>query len=183
MKKRELIIREVNHSSDVYSIEIYNARYQPDFVNFIKSIVNCFFTKELFFSFYRVDGIHLSQKQQQKLEIEIPLFFQRNGILQELNEYVSIAKTELNDEICGFLPSILDYFLEISLFNLNSDWNQIKNYHMDYLNHSVEDIISNHFADIVFLYFDSGDVSICFNSKIYDSEEIRKKVIEAIGNA
>jgi len=183
MKKRELIIREVKQSLGVYSIEIYNARYQPDFANFIKSIINCFFKKELFFSFYRVDGIHLSLKQQQKLEIKIPLFFQRSGMLQELNEYVSIARTELNDEICDFLPAILDYFSEISLFNPNADWDQLKIYHLDYLNHRVEDIISNHFADIVFLYFDSGDVSICFNSKIYDSEEIRKKVVEAIGNA
>ena len=179
MKKCELIICEDKPSLGVYSITVFNARYQAGFAKFIKKIVNRFLRKELFFSFYRVDCIHLSLKQQKKLETEIPLFFYKNGMLQEINGYLSIAKAELNDELCDLLPFILDYYSEISLFNPKVDWDKLKNYHLDYLNHRVADIISNHFTDIVFDYFDSGDISLYFNSQIFDSEEVKKIVVEA----
>ena len=92
MKKR-MIITEYSNPLGSHTIIISNIRYQKSYPNNIKKFIeNFLLTDELFFGFYRIDGLNLTLKQQEKLENEIPLFFKKFGNIQNLNEYLSIAK-------------------------------------------------------------------------------------------
>lgn len=174
MKKRQITINEYSNHLGSYTIIIDNARYHKNFsqniVNLIKQFTN---DDEMFFGFYRIDGLNLTLKEQKKLEKEIPCLFQKHGEIKIQNDYLSIAKAKITDCIYNSLASIFDYHLETILFNSKVNWETFQKYHFDYQNHRYDDYIINNFTDILFYYFDSGDFSVCFNSKKYTPENMR----------
>lgn len=177
MKKRQITVEEYNITSDVYTIIINNARYQKSFFNAVEKIIKAFLVdKEVFFGFYRTDGINLTLEQQRKLKNKIPEFFQKNGDFQSISEYLTVARIELKDYSYSFIPVIFDYYLETIIFNPKVDWEIFKQYHYKYMEHRIEDIIINHFAEVLFYYFDSGDFLICFNSQMYNPIGVRNKI-------
>lgn len=180
MKKRKMAIEEYKNPLGTYTITVYNARYQKCFHNSIEKVFNHFLEvgDELFWGFYRTDGVNLTLKRQKELKNEIFSLFQTYGEIQNLNEYLSSAKSCINDHIYNFIPSIFDYYFETTLFNPKVNWETFKEFYSDYQKHRVDDIILNHFADVLFRYFDSGDFSICFNSEIYNPKKVRKMIDE-----
>lgn len=172
-----MTIDEFKNTSGAHTIIINNARYQESFLDAIKKIIKVFlFDKEVFFGFCRTDGMNLTLEEQRKLENEIPVFFQKNGDLQNLSEYLTVARIESNDYKYSFIPLIFDYYLETIMFNPKVDWETFKQHHSKYLEHRYDEIILNNFAEVLFYYFDSGDFLICFNSQIYDPKEVRSMV-------
>lgn len=170
-------IEEYKNTSGVYTIIINNARYQKNFFNAIEKIINVFFIeREVFFGFCRTDGVNLTLEQQKKLENEIPAFFKKNGDMQNISEYLTVARIESNNYSYNFIPLIFDYYLETIMFNPKVEWEIFKQYHSNYQEHRFEDIILNHFAEVLFYYFDSGDFLICFNSQKYNPREVRSKI-------
>ena len=67
--------------------------------------------EEVFFGFYRTDGVNLTKEQSEILEKQIPDFFREGGDMQNLNEYLSIAKVALDEWGLDLLPQIFDYYL------------------------------------------------------------------------
>ena len=179
MKKRQMKIEEYENASGVCTIMISNARFQKNFSSCVQKVIKPFLKEgELFFGFYREDGVNLTFNRHKGLKSVIPAFFQAHGELRKLNEYLSVAR--IDSDVCHdqLLLSIFDYYLETVLFHPKVDWDAFLQYHADYLKHRYEDLILNHFADILFFYFDSGDLSVCFDPEIYDVQEIKNRITE-----
>ena len=169
-----MTIEECKTAPHSYTIIINNARYQKDFCNNIENILNHFLLDE--------DGINLSLLQQKNLKSKIPAFFKENGDMQNLNEYLTIAKIDSNNRDYSLIPSLFDYYLETIMFNSKVDWDTFKQYHCNYQEHRFDDIILNHFAEIMFCYFDSGDFLICFNPQVYNPCEVRSIIEKWFAN-
>lgn len=182
MRKKQLTIKEYKNIYGVHTIIVNNARCQKDFCGIIEKIIEEFLTdREVFFGLCRTDGINLSSEQQRNLKNEIPAFFQKNGEMQNLSEYLTVAKIESNNYDRNFILAIFDYYLETLMFNPKVDWHIFKQYYSDYQEHRFEDFILNHYADILLYYFDSGDFLICFDSQKYNSSEIRSRFERLFG--
>lgn len=178
LKKRQMTIEEYKNTAGAHTIIINNVRYQKNFFNIIEHIIKEFLVDEkIFFGFCRTDGVNLTLDQQRKLKNEIPSFFQKNGDIQNLSEYLTVARIESNDYDYSFIPLLFDYYLESMMFNPQVDWETFKQYHSNYQEHRFDNIILNHFAEILFCYFDSGDFLICFNPQMYNPIEV-KRIIE-----
>lgn len=179
VRKKQITIEEYKNPLGSHTIIINNARYQKCFPNSVKKVFDSFLIdKELFLGFFRIDGVNLTLKRQKELKYEIPKLFQKYGEMQNLNEYLSVAKINSNDHIHNFIPSIFDYYLETTLFNSKVSWETFKQYHFNYQQHRFDDIILNNFAEMLFSYFDSGDFSICFNPKVYNPRKVRNMMNE-----
>ena len=177
MKKRQMTIEEYKNTFGAHTIIINNARYQENFLNAIEKIIKAFLgDKEVFFGFCRTDGINLTLEEQRKLKYEIPAFFQKNGDLQNLSEYLTVARIISNNYRYSFIPLIFDYYLETIMFNPKVDWEVFKQHHSNYLEHRFDEIILNHFAEALFYYYDSGDFLICFNPQMYNPREVRSMI-------
>ena len=171
------MIDEYNNFSGAYTIIINNARYQKSFFNIIEKIFKAFLgDKEVFFGFCRTDGINLTLEQQNNLKNEIPTFFQKNGDFQNISDYLTVARIASNNYWYGFIPQIFDYYLDTIMFNPQMEWESFKQFHSNYQEYRVEDIVLNNFADVLFGYFDSGDFLICFNPKMYNPKEVRRTI-------
>lgn len=172
-----MTIEEYKNTSGAYTIIINNARYQEGFLNAIEKIIKAFWVdKEVFFGFCRTDGVNLTLEQQKELENKIPAFFQKNGDLQNLSEYLAVARIKLNNYWYNYIPLIFDYYLETMIFNPKIDWEIFKQYHSNYQEHRLDEIILNHFAEVLFYYFDSGDFLICFNPQMYSPRKVRSMI-------
>jgi len=184
LKKRQITIEEYKNYAGTHTIIINNARYQESFCNAIESIIKSFLLdKEVYFGFCRTDGMNLSLEEQKELKNKIPIFFQNDGNFQVLSEYLSVARSKLNNYSCSFIPLIFDYYLETIMFNPKVDWENFKEYYLSYQEHRFDEIILNHFAYVLFYYFDSGDFLICYDPKIYNSKDIRSMVELFWGNS
>lgn len=182
MKKRQMAIEEHKIAPGAHTITVSNARYQEGFPDAIEKIMKAFLAdKEVFFGFCRTDGLNLTRKQQKKLEKEIPAFFQKNGNFQSLSEYLTAARTRLDDHSCRYIPLIFDYYLETIMFNPEVDWEIFKQYHSNYQEHRLDEMILDHFAEMLFYYFDSGDLLLCFNPQMYSPGEVRSVIERAFG--
>ena len=174
MKKRQLSIKEYQTSKDAYAITIYNARYQKKFADSLKIIFKYFFAdEELFFGFYRTDGVNLSVAQQKRLEKEIPALFLKYGNIQVLNEYLAVARIKVTESVCDFVPAIFDYYFETTLFNSKVSWEVFKQHFFNYQAHRLDEMILNDFTDMMFCYFDSGDFSLRFDLNVYKPKKVR----------
>ena len=176
MNKRHFTIEEYKNKSGAYTVTINNARYRDCFQPAVEQLIHAFLLdREVFFAFCRTDGVNLSPDMQKNLQTEIPAFFSSHGNFQSLNEYLTTAQIKLDNHNCGFVPMIFDYYLETVMFapNVDFDWEDFKRYHADYQNHRFDEIILNHFADMLFYYYDSGDLSICFDPQKYSPIEVR----------
>ena len=181
--KRIITIEEYDKYSTVHTIIINNARYINDFRDIIIGFISEFFNNnEVFLGFYRTDGVNLTSKQQMISKDKIEVFFRNHGNIKELNEYLTVAKVRMDSQTCNMLTLFFDYYLETILFNPKVDLNTFAGFHLNYQKHRFEDLILNHYTDMLFLYFDSGDFLVCFDSLVYDCERIKKSVMQTFKN-
>lgn len=174
MKKGQIILEEYKNPMGIHTITINNARY---YKNSIKELMQFYLKDKIaFLGFCRMDGVNLSTKTIKELRTKIPLFFREYGDMQNLNEYLSIAKASLGNAVFDFFPDVFDYYLDTIVFNPKVDWKTFKQYYSNYQEHRFEDIILDHLAEILFCYSDSGDFSICFSSEFYSYTDVKKLV-------
>ena len=100
--------------------------------------------RELFFGFYRTDGMHLSRAAPKGTGSG------DSGILSEIrgqrkiSEHLSVARCELNDRVYARIPASVDYYLETTLFVPKDGLgNLCSNVHAGYQEHRLEDMILN----------------------------------------
>lgn len=182
MKKRQITIESLFNESGVYTIVINNARFHKNFVVWAEKIIKQFAgDQEVFFGFYRTDGMNLTLERQRELRDVIPSLFKKYGDIEGLSDYLTIARIQLNNSCYGLLPSVFDYFLETMLFIPKVEWETFRQYHLNYQEYRFEEIILHDLADLLFCYFDSGDFMICLNPQVYSHETIRGMAVEAFG--
>lgn len=173
------IVEDVN-SAGIYTILIDNARFHDRFRDNIKDLLYHYLNDgEVFFGFCRSDGTNLKSNQYKELKNVIPDFFKKHGNLHVINEYLSAGR--LDSCKYDIIPLIFDYYLETLLFNPKSAWESFLKYYSDYQSIRLEDIILNNYADILFYYFDSGDLEICFNIENYNLKEIKSIIYKIFG--
>ena len=178
MKKRRVMVEEYKNQMGIYTITINNARYCKNCINkILKSYLK---DKTIFLGLYRIDGVDLSAKAMKELKTKIPLFFQKYGDVQNLNEHLTIANICLNDTSYDFFSDIFDYYLDTIVFNPKIDWKTFKQYYSNYQEHRLEDMILNHLAEVLFCYSDSGDFSICFSSEFYSCTNIKNMISKVL---
>ena len=174
MKKRQIALKAYSHPLGVCTLTVENARCLSAYPERIERVLRAFGDgEELFFGFYRTDGMHLSSQRQRELETEISAFFRKSGEMRKISEYLSVARSELNDRVYARIPEIFDYYLETTLFVPRMTWETFQQFHVDYQGHRLEDMILKHFADLLFCYADSGDFSVCFDPQAHDCEKVR----------
>jgi len=164
-----------------HTIVINNIRYHSNYLKMLKKIIHSFFNKcELFFGFYRVDGLNLSFEQQKNLKNEIPIYFNKYGEFIYQNEYLSVAKLIVRETNFDFISNVFDYYLETIFFESKVSLDVFKQFHSEYLQHRCEDYILYGLTDFLLGYVDSGDLLLCFNTEKNSSIEVRRILDEII---
>lgn len=173
---RQVSIVEYANFAGIYTILINNARFHDRFQDNIKNLFYHYLNDgEVFFGFCRLDGTNLKSNQYKELKNAIPDFFKKHGSLNIINKYLSAGRLD-SCRYDDIIPLIFDYYLETILFNLKSDWVTFLKYYSDYQNIRLENIILNNYADILFYYFDSGDLEICFSTEKYSLKEVKSLI-------
>lgn len=76
--------------------------------------------------------------------------FQSYGEIEKLNDYLTIAKTKVNEDAWKIVPFVCDYYLDTILFNPKVDWETFKKYYLEYIIHYNDDYIINNYAEFLF---------------------------------
>lgn len=181
MKKRKITINEYKNCRGSYTIVINNIRFDKNCFDMIEKMIRHFTnSQDVFWGFYRTDGINLTFEQCEEYQKEILNFFQSYGEIEKLSDYLTVAKTKVNEDVWKIVPFVCDYYLDTILFNSKVDWETFKKYYFEYIIHYNDDYIINDYAEFLFSYFDSGDFSICFDPQKYDPKAVLytiKKII------
>lgn len=178
-----MLIKETEFDGGSHQITLENIRFDNNGFKIIQEIIKHFInSKEIFLGFYRTDGVNISNSQFKKYQKTIQDFFDTHGSLTVLNEYLAIAEITMDNDAHNILPLLFDYYLETSIFLSLNDFDSFREYYSKYMNHRQTDYITDGYADLIFLYFDSGDFSISFNSNKYDPKVIRKTIQKIINS-
>ena len=69
MKKKQITIDEYRNTLKSHTITVYNARCQKGFYSDIEKMLKDFFeSKELFFFFFRTDGLNITSKKNRRFK-------------------------------------------------------------------------------------------------------------------
>jgi len=162
----------------------------PRYIKLLKHFVR---GEEMFFGFYRTDGINLTNEEWLKYDKEIPEYFQSYGRYELLVEtaekkgkqktysgYLAVGSLPMNDKTYELIPWIFHYHLETTLFSPNIDWETFVQSYRDYMKHGASDFIINGFTDFLFTYADSGGFSVEFNPKMFDKNVVYQEIAKIL---
>lgn len=166
---------EYQHSESIYTIHFDNAFLDKNIFYKIVKLIS-YFSKdsEMYFGFWREDGVNITYKQFKEYRKEIPDFFSEYGSIKKLDEYLSIAKIGTKYIFEKQLYAILNFYLDICFFIPKVDFETFEEFFLHYMKNSLNDYILCNITDLIFHYYDSGDFSISFNTKIYDPIEVQR---------
>lgn len=71
--------------------------------------------------------MNLSAKRERELRSEIPEFFRKNGDIQKINSYLTVAQIYSLKEIYDVIVDILDYHLSTVIFKPKKEWEAFSN--------------------------------------------------------
>lgn len=197
MRKRTMKIRCDSSRSNECIITINNIGLERENMKKIVKIIQRFTKGEkFFFGFYRKDGINLSREEWEKYGEEIPEHFRDKGTYEPLAEiiekkgkqktysgYLTVGCLPVNDETYELIPWIFHYHLETILFCPKIDWETFVQSYRDYMRCGVSDYIMNEYADFLFIYADSGDFSVEFNSNLFDKNVVYQEITKILSDA
>lgn len=173
-------------SKNIHMITFDNIIKDNNAVCYIKHAIKSFLLgSEIFMGHYRLDGFNLTPHKIKKYSVEIPEYFKYNGEILYLKTFkkpgdgLTICRCKNQSFFYDELEKILDFYLETILFCPKLSWFDFANFHKNYMNITAFDYILNGFADILFLYNDSGDFSVLFNLDVYSAEFVHNQ-LEAI---
>lgn len=171
---KQMTIREYESSYGVYNFLFENAAFEKNIFQKFEKLIKIYFNnKEMFFGFWREDGVNITCKQFKKYSKEIPDFFNTFGEIKKLDDYLSIAKVNSKEISFNLLYAIFHYYLDTYLFKSSLNFNSFEKFYSKYMEYTTDDYIVNEITDFLFRYFDSGDFSISFGSQIYNINKVR----------
>lgn len=176
--KKGYFLNKIKYNKDDDSMSIY--------IKLLKHFVK---GKEVFFGFYRTDGINLTNEEWLKYDKEIPEYFQKYGRYEPLVEtvekrgkikiysgYLTVGSLPVNEETFEMLPKVFHCYLETILFCPKIDWDTFVQSYRDYMKHGASEYIMDGYADFLFTYADSGVFSISFDTNVYDPKTAHKEI-------
>lgn len=177
-----------SHSINLDNIGLQSETMQKC-INIIKQFAK---GDEIFFGFYRTDGINMNTDDWVKYDKLIPIHFKSNGryeIIPHTIEkkgkiidvgYLTVGILPINSSTFELLPGIFHYYLETTFFCPKVAWNTFVQSYRDYMKHGVSGYINNGYADFLFTYADSGHFSISFNPNLYDENDFYNKIVKIV---
>lgn len=174
-----------------FHVTIHNAVLQEKCFTKINEIIKSFVQEnEMFFGFYRTDGLNLTKDEWEKCDKEIPLFFKENGEYRDIIEtvtdrkgrkkeysgYLMVSKAQVNEQLYEKLQWILQYYLETTFFVPKISFTEFETIFSNYMKKSTKDYIANGYTDFLFSYYDSGNFSVTFDPQKYDIKYVCEKV-------
>ena len=177
MKRGIMSVEEYESDRGIYTIVFNNVRFDSRYHKIIEGILRVFVGEgESFLGFYRTDGVNMTPKQWNESQKNIRSYFNLYENLKDQNNYLAVAKLNLNGDAYRILPLVFDYYLETILFKPQLDWKVFKQFHCEYMLHSSKEYITRGYTNFLFTYFDSGDCSICFNSQKYKPKVVKDMI-------
>ena len=180
---------ETGYCSDgkTYGVTICNAIKADDCFDKIARIIRHYSAgEEFYFGFYRLDGLTLTKEEWNKCDVEIPLFFKKYGLFQEISEtvydkkgrekvfsgYLNVARAKINDDLYSNLQWIFQYYLETVMFVPKISFDRFEKIYSNYMKESTKYYLINGYTDFLYSYYDSGTFSIYFDPEEFDASEI-----------
>lgn len=193
MKRRKVNIRKSVNSNGTYSIWIDNARLCPNIFHKISQILECFTEgTEVYLGCYKTDGVNISGVKFNQYGQEIRAYFEKNGQRYQILETfwgkgkrhscseLLVYSAPNNNETYRMIEKVFHYYLEIIVFSPKVDWDTFVHSYSNYMNIVIKDYVLNGYTNFLFSYVDSGDFSITFDPKRYDSKMIQEQVYKII---
>lgn len=195
--KRNKYRLKITESDDSNGYTIYFAclGLDNDYYSKIKNIIKHFVTgKEIFFGHYRTDGMNISKENFLKYALEIPKYFKSNGKYEKIIKgeekrflfitfpplELTVCNAPVNDETYKIMDKIFHYYLETTVFCPKIDWETFVNEYSNYMTNGARDYVVKGYTDFLFAYFDSGDFSITFDSKVHDPQSVKNDVFKIL---
>jgi hypothetical protein len=178
-----------------YCITICNAILMEDSFTKINNIIKCFVKgNQMFFGFFRTDGINLTKEEWKKCDEEIPIFFERNGEYKEIvvNEidrkgnlkkykgYLTVAKATIDEQLYNEMQWIFQYYLETTFFSPKISFSEFETIYSKYMKQSTKNYIVNDYTDFLFGFSDSSDFSVTFDPKRYNISQVCEAIKKII---
>lgn len=194
MNRNRLKIRE-SEDSNGYTIYFPCLGLDNDCFSKMKDIIRHFAAgDEIFFGHYRTDGMNITREDFKKYGVEIPEYFKLNGrydkiIIGEEKRFLfftsqpwslTVCSAPATNETYEIMDKIFHYYLETTVFFPKTDWKTFVSEYSNYMENASRDYVSKGHTDFLFAYFDSGDFSITFDSKVYDPEAIKNEIFEIL---
>jgi hypothetical protein len=187
MDRRQVRIRESQHTNGTYSIIVENTGLRYDVLCKIKNIIQYFSSgSEFYFGHYKVDGVNISHKEFLLIDKEMDLFFNEIGEriqILELQNGGTLAPNELtvcrvpNDyRIYELMPKMFHYYLETTFFCPKISWDTFVNAYKCYTINGTTDYVINGYTDYLFAYVDSGDFIVSFDPRTQNPHAVRKTI-------
>ncbi len=161
-----------------YYISVYDAILHKNCFDNIANIIKDLTTgQEMFFGFYRIDGLNLSKHEFLTCDKNLPLYFRDNGEYREIVQKkrcwlgkekirqtpLSVARVTFNDSLFDNLKWILQYYLETTFFVPKLEFDKFEKIFSCYMDNSPLDFLENNYTDFEFSFYDSRHFSIYFN--------------------
>lgn len=189
MKQTNITINGYSQPNGAYRIVINNLGLNKKVLKKVYLIIEHFTNgTELFFGHYKKDGIYLSGKEMKQLNVEITNFFRSFGEYHQIKQQskrwgkiinysdLTVCRGPRNDSTFKILDKIFNYYLETIIFSPNIAWDTFVSSYVNYMKRVTDDYVLNGYTDFLFTYFDSGDFSISFDPKKFNTAEIEEKI-------
>ena len=166
----------------LYCVEIDNLSLDRFCFDKLNETIKCFLEDgDVFFGFYRTDGLYLNSNEFKKYSVDIPLFFKENGeyidIVQEIQTrrkrkiysgFLMVARTVSNQKLFNKLQWIFKYYLETSFFSPKISFSKFFDIHSNYMHQSSNIYLLDGYTDFLFSFYDSNRFSIMFDPQKQD---------------
>lgn len=194
LKKDNSVKIETTEHGDNCVITVYNMFKSENCFEKIVKILKLFtLGQELFFGFYRTDGLTLTKEEWVKCDKEIPHFFNENGEYKEISErivnrwrkvkeykgYLTVARAYIDDSLFEEIKWILQYYLETTFFVPSNKFNfvEFENEFRNYMKNPIYSFLDKGYTEMLFQYYDSRHFSVVFNAQRYNCEDIKNKIL------
>ncbi len=182
-KSPRKIYNQINTSyctnKSLYCVEIDNLSLDKYCFDKLNDTIKFFLEDgDVFFGFYRTDGLYLTTDEFKKYSIDIPRYFAENGEYREIAEEIStrkkkklyrgfltVARTVSDKKLFDELQWIFKYYLETTFFSPKISFDKFADIHSNYMHQSVNTYLLNGYTDFLFSFYDSNCFSVMFDPK------------------
>ena len=163
-------------NSSLYCVEIDNLSMDKYCFDKLNDTIKLFLEDgDVYFGFYRTDGLYMTTDEFEKYSVDIPCYFAENGEYREIQEEIStrkgkklycgfltVARTVSDEKLFDELQWIFKYYLETTFFSPKIGFDKFADIHSNYMHQSADTYLLNDYTDFLFSFYDSNCFSVMF---------------------